>query len=634
MRISITNFRNISSLDYDLVEGKVNFLFGVCGSGKSSLLDAISSPIQPGDVTVGEETSSTKATIDGESPDHGQIAIYNAKRQGVLYEETTSGDSYNIFVGDAKTLQNLEQQFNEAIEQLRDYREKLYPFRSQMDDLGKLISKPPKNGYTKSSKLSKMCSGVYCAKPMARKAIDSLSSEHMAWIVQGFTVSSDYSIGKCPFCAQDIKGDKLQRLSEIDELDSASIKPIFQATTLLNDLSIEPPEYSDEDQIKDFKKQVFDLFQVRQNIQELLDFCQSTHSLSSINEGFDEIKLLEETKRRFPDIVEVVESVNSHSMEIRKLLGQMSSELSRIIRKNEVAINSQLKSLGIPYRFAVDNTDRNAMRASYELIHIKSAREDDMRNSLSTGEKNLVTLLLFLRHQDKKLILIDDPASSYDDYRRSQIFELILENKTSTILVVSHDQCFVRRAARAANKQRIGKIQQIAQTPHGIEVRNIDRDSFGAFDEFIRTRVNESTSFYQAILNARLYIDIHRKEFSDEAWQYTSAVLHKTNIIELGELLDNLEVAEDCIIQEIEDRLNTKLPVRLADEAIDYSSLSKFERLIAKREDLRRLEGAGVDEVRQRKMLNDLVHMNDGMLFCLNPYEYEVWAPSLNELLD
>lgn len=152
--------------------------------------------------------------------------------------------------------------------------------------------------------------------------------------------------------------------------------------------------------------------------------------------------------------------------------------------------------------------------------------------------------------------------------------------------------------------------------------------------KFIRTRVNESTSFYQAILNARLYIDIHRKEFSDEAWQYTSAVLHKTNIIELGELLDNLEVAEDCIIQEIEDRLNTKLPVRLADEAIDYSSLSKFERLIAKREDLRRLEGAGVDEVRQRKMLNDLVHMNDGMLFCLNPYEYEVWAPSLNELLD
>lgn len=144
MRISITNFRNISSLDYDLVEGKVNFLFGVCGSGKGSLLDAISSPIQPGDVTVGEETSSTKATIDGESPDHGQIAIYNAKRQGVLYEETTSGDSYNIFVGDAKTLQNLEQQFNEAIEQLRDYREKLYPFRSQMDDLGKLISKPPK----------------------------------------------------------------------------------------------------------------------------------------------------------------------------------------------------------------------------------------------------------------------------------------------------------------------------------------------------------------------------------------------------------------------------------------------------------------------------------------------------------
>ena len=75
-----------------------------------------------------------------------------------------------------------------------------------------------------------------------------------------------------------------------------------------------------------------------------------------------------------------------------------------------------------------------------------------------------------------------------------------------------------------------------------------------------------------------MHIDIHRKEFSDAAWQYTSAVLHKTDAIELNELLDNLEVAEDCVIQEIEDRLNTKIPARLANEAIDYGNLSKFER--------------------------------------------------------
>lgn len=634
MKISITNFRNVRSLDYEPEKGKVNFLFGVCGSGKSSLLDAISSPIQPIDVTVGEEIDSVRATIDDDTPDFGRIAIYNAKKQSVLYEETASGDSYNIFVGDAEALQSLEKQFHEATQQLRDYREKLYAFRSQMDDLEKHISKPPQKGYTASSKLSKMCSGVHSAKPLAREAIDSLSSEHMAWISKGFTISSDYSTGKCPFCGQDITGDALRRLSEIDELDSKSIKPIFQATTLLNDLGIEPPDYSSEDQIKNFKEQVFNLFQVRKNIQELFDFCQRTHSLSSINEGFKEINLLEETKQRFPDLVGLVESINAHSVEIKKLLGQMSSEMSRTIQRNEASINCQLKSLGIPYCFTVDNTDRDAMKASYKLVHVNSQRENDMRHSLSTGEKNLVTLLLFLHHQDKDLVLIDDPASSYDDYRRSQIFELILENKTSTILVVSHDQCFVRRAARANAEQRIGKIQQIVQTAHGIELRDIDRSSFGAFDGFIRDRIGKSKTFYQAILNTRLFIDIHREEFSNVAWQYTSAVLHETDAAKLDELLEELEITEDSIIQEIESRIDVKLPARHRDEETDLSNLSKFERLIAKREDLREQAGASIDEVRQRKMLNDLVHMNDGMLYCLNPYEYEVWAPSLNELLD
>ena len=54
MFIHIENYRNIDRLDYELDDGKVNYLFGVCGVGKSSIISAISREPSPADVTVGK----------------------------------------------------------------------------------------------------------------------------------------------------------------------------------------------------------------------------------------------------------------------------------------------------------------------------------------------------------------------------------------------------------------------------------------------------------------------------------------------------------------------------------------------------------------------------------------------------
>lgn len=70
---------------------------------------------------------------------------------------------------------------------------------------------------------------------------------------------------------------------------------------------------------------------------------------------------------------------------------------------------------------------------------MNSNSDNDMRNLLSTGEKNLIALLLFLARPDGDVLLIDDPASSFDDYRRTQIFDLIQAVGDKTLLVVSHE---------------------------------------------------------------------------------------------------------------------------------------------------------------------------------------------------
>ena len=41
MKITISNYKNIKTLKYDLVENKKNFLFGITGSGKSSISQSL-----------------------------------------------------------------------------------------------------------------------------------------------------------------------------------------------------------------------------------------------------------------------------------------------------------------------------------------------------------------------------------------------------------------------------------------------------------------------------------------------------------------------------------------------------------------------------------------------------------------
>lgn len=41
MNIKINNYKNLQSLNLDICENKINYIFGISGSGKSSIGDAL-----------------------------------------------------------------------------------------------------------------------------------------------------------------------------------------------------------------------------------------------------------------------------------------------------------------------------------------------------------------------------------------------------------------------------------------------------------------------------------------------------------------------------------------------------------------------------------------------------------------
>ena len=345
-----------------------------------------------------------------------------------------------------------------------------------------------------------------------------------------------------------------------------------------------------------------------------------------------------------PELHGVMTEINNRAGEVRGLLIEMKQTFDNLVRTKCDGLNSKLQKFGIPYFFKISTANRDEKTASYQLVHNKGDKSTDMRDSLSSGERNLITLILFLQDSESKVMLIDDPASSYDDYRRTQIFKAITEVQGKTLLVVSHDQAFVRRAVRKRKDKLtcIGKVDMLCNRSGTASIEPITAESFGYFEDMIRNRIASSLTYYQRMLNIRLLCELHDKASEDESlWGYTSAIMHRKSKAEVLELVKQKGESENAILKRLRDFIGSESASQIVPmpDSIDLSTdgFSEFERLIAKREDIRcgdHLElPQGITKALARDLLNDLVHMNDAMADCIDPYRYPAWSPILFGLL-
>ena len=639
MRISISNFRNIDQLGIEVESGKVNYIFGVCGSGKSSILDALSKPTEPGDATVGESIGEPVVLVDDNPPQTGNSSLYSIERHSVLFGTAANEDCYRVFVGDESELLANEASFHASIERLRGIVPKLIEMRDDIDSLFKEIGRPAARSgkFTDASKLCKAHRAMAGATGRVRETIDASQYAYLEWRSNGFTINEDFDNDVCPFCTQPIQGDLKVELSEIRDLTTKDLKPIFTSSPIMKRLGFLNPDFINEAEFADLKARLERLSRARMQIDRVLQYCNIGSGTALLHDVPKGIELDEEVYEFVPDLRTLVDDVNDRRVELSTLMGRMAADLKRMVGTNARSLNSKLRMLGIPYAFEIEDADRMGHKATYILRHIKGNPEVDMRERLSYGEKNLIALLLFLHNNETELTLIDDPASSYDDFRRSQIYRCIMEHRGKTVLVVSHDQAFVRRAACDSDSLQLGSIQFLENAGRGCRTFPITRDSFVFIDDEIKRHIEMTEDYYQKMVNIRLYCDIHRHEVSKAAWGFTSAVLHGLDRQEIEAQLKAEETDERSVIAELNGMLNTNLPNM--PEHVDRSIKSTFtdyEALIAAREILhQQKENGGIseDDALQFDMLNDLVHMNDCALFCLNPYQYAVWPSVFSSLL-
>ncbi|MEZ8535032.1 AAA family ATPase [Vibrio cyclitrophicus] len=178
------------------------------------------------------------------------------------------------------------------------------------------------------------------------------------------------------------------------------------------------------------------------NIQE----AQLRHSDQVINDLAD-LKVLEDGKK-------------ANAKTIKELREKIDEEQEESIGNHKDAINALLKSFHSMIRLSELKKDnkggKGASRVTYAItfigneLSILSDNEHIFEHVLSLGDRSALALAFFLsrfskENEDKSIIVLDDPMSSLDSYRRDatiiEIGKLIGNNYQS--FVFSHDPFFL-----------------------------------------------------------------------------------------------------------------------------------------------------------------------------------------------
>lgn len=619
MDIEIKGYKNIKNINLELTDNKINMIFGMSGSGKSSVAGALLQENLDYNKTVGFSDSQI-IKVNGSEQIEG-IKVFDFKTKNDYVIEKKTENMYSILVDDENEMQKAEAELKTMTQKIK---ETMINSQAQYDYLVKVRSELGGATLTKKGEFKKGAKILSLEDSIAKVKSQRIVSEIQAmppgkfeWLKKGSEEFKKESI--CPFCNRKIPIKTEKKLDKIVQFENKAITSFFSLKEKDNVDFFELITYT-EKSIKILKlkiKDVFEALKTYEQIKKLLtvleemDFTRETSFNIEITKAFTEYfpKLSQDTKK-------MLRKIN----QIRNAAFKAQSKTKRILSRKLRKINQKLDFMSIPYEIEAEYG--NGRIKSYKLVLKDDEKKEERSQSLSEGEKNIVSLLLFMYQCSKEssnLIIIDDPASSYDDFRRSQILKIAKgELIGKTVVFLSHDSVYAKYAVADTGRQ-FGKIYYFENDGDRIHLKEINKSDFGDFDKFVIDKIKNSSDYLQKIINLRL---LYEASHSTAIYGYLSAIIHHAPKEEVNRLLAAKRTDESKIIKTIKKKHNelksVSIPMYDNQYTVDYSDYSILERAIYARDNRKEdVQQMGIEDE-----LNEFAHINGKLKVCLNPYEF------------
>ena len=226
MDIKIKGYKNLLDFDYKIEDNKLNFLFGMSGSGKSSISHALLSDKPNENITFGYNGEQI-AVIDNNKEDVNNICIYNWDQKNVIFNSQNIEPFSEVMISEKdeyfKANMSIENQIKQLNAALSNTNGEYLKYSELLKDLGA-------KKITKSLKLPKTCSLEKVISVVSRtknsklyKSINEMKDGKFKWILDGMNFIDE---GKCPFCSKKINKIYNSKLNKMKEFDSKSVGEI------------------------------------------------------------------------------------------------------------------------------------------------------------------------------------------------------------------------------------------------------------------------------------------------------------------------------------------------------------------------------------------------------------------------
>lgn len=644
MNINIKNAKNIKEIDFSIDDNKLNIIIGPSGSGKSSICEALLSE----DITrlmslySNEDPISFINGVRISETNYSIIAFNDSyKDKLVLNRIENKSDVFNIFVGDDSEYNNYLLNFNNAVQVLDSKRDDIEVFIVKIKNLEKEILRLTDKGKIhNSSKIVVFENRIQTLNFNQIKIIKRSNSDYFNWFKQGVEKHSNGN-NRCPFCKRKLSDRMLNMIDVVNSMDDKEMKLLGKAKPLLEDINVNLPNFFNKRELSNLKKSIIEKITVKNQLVKLIDYLQIYSNVNSTNDRH--IKKIDISKKvydEFEDLEHIIERLNETIPSLNSAYNKCVNHLTKKIKKSEKELNQYLTMFGIPYEFILNEFASNSKEANYVLSHIKDDSDDDRTYGLSYGEKNVISLLIFILNIKSDFVIIDDPASSFDEYKRKTIYDLILsKTKGKTTLLLSHDFVFGKFLAYDKHKNkkdnRLGKLQFIENFDfnNAIEVKDIIFSDFQSLESHILNYFNENKTltYSEKIVLLRMLFekDRHRVRFKSK-YSYLSAVLHQDSKSSILESLSEVNLSEEQIINDIELYLHENgvndFRLQLYNQSYQHETTNQFVKLMLLRET--------ITNRTMKKELSSIIHLNEAHVIQLNPLRFNIFSKNIYDCIN
>lgn len=378
----------------------------------------------------------------------------------------------------------------------------------------------------------------------------------------------------------------------------------------------------------------------KESIKTLDNILDQLHIDESVlSEFFNTSMISNEIK----NINKMLDSLKSNLLEIRNLLLSQNNKLNKVIEENENDIKEFFEIAGFPYEFNIKRYEDGAIDT---YLTLKNSKVENPSRYLSWGERNAFAVVMFMfeaYNENPELIVLDDPISSVDKYKKFSIMKRLFKNKgdtksfnKKTVLFLTHeDQPLVDYVY---NKQfkKYSEMDVFAcylQNSNGtINELRIEEDDFVNINDFYNKEENNENLVIKTVAKRKQIEMLNSNYMNDYLYQGLSNIIHgRIKLLDSNENTfdeeDDRKIREetntyygksyDDVLRELsESNLKNSIINSNDDYLVVLSARLLFERNNGLFKKIERLV-PGI-----KKFMDETNHIENDYIFQLNPHKF------------